>query len=95
MKKKEMLNIMRSRIALGNFDEKRMNTKSEIENQIRKVADEDEVFENSVFELGCSVLTKQYLASKSKVEASIGNYLLLVGCFILGWLLHQLCLSVF
>lgn len=61
MKKNEALAVMNARIVTGDFTVEEMNTKSEVERQIRKLSDMDEGFENVVFELGCSTLAKKYL----------------------------------
>lgn len=45
-------------------------TKKSMKCAIRKIADDDEDFENIVFELGCSVLAKSIYKRKLK-----GNYL--------------------
>ena len=37
-----------------------IRTKQEVKDAIRELADDDEGFEDIVFELGCSVLAKEY-----------------------------------
>lgn len=67
MKKKEALAVMQYKIESGCFDMQRLiteGTRKEVKDQIRMVADEDEGFENVVFELGCSVLANQYLKNR-------------------------------
>ncbi len=44
-------------------------SKKELKDAIRTIADDDEDFENIVFELGCSVLAKSMYKRKMK-----GNY---------------------
>lgn len=65
MKKKEALAVFNSRTAnkLVETDKKMLKDK------IRKIADDDEGFENVVFELGCSVLAKEYLKQINNNES--------------------------
>lgn len=65
MKKKEALAVFNSRTAnkLVETDKKMLKDK------IRKIADDDEGFENVVFELGCSVLAKEYLKKINNNES--------------------------
>ncbi len=65
MKKKEALAVFNSRIA-NNLVE---TDKKMLKNQIRELADDDECFENVVFELGCSVLAKEYLKQINNNES--------------------------
>lgn len=64
MKKNEALAVFNSRIFNGQVDTENLVWKSEIEKEIRKLADNDEGFKDTVFELGCSVLAKAYLKEK-------------------------------
>lgn len=64
MKKKEALAVFTSRIVNGQVDNEALAFDSEIEREIRKLADNDEGFEDTVFELGCSVLAKTYIKSR-------------------------------
>lgn len=66
MKKNEALAVMNCKIVQGSFDIENMNTRDEVEMQIRVLSDNDEGFENTVFELGCSVLADQYLKDAQK-----------------------------
>lgn len=60
MKKGEALVVFNSRIVSGQINAENLVWKGEIEKEIRKLADNDEGFEDTVFELGCSVLAKHY-----------------------------------
>lgn len=64
MKKCEALAVFNSRIVSGQVDTENLVWKSEVEKEIRKLADDDEGFEDAVFELGCSILAKAYLKEK-------------------------------
>lgn len=64
MKKCEALAVFNSRIVNGQVDTENLVWKSEVEKEIRKLADNDEGFEDTVFELGCSVLAKAYLRER-------------------------------
>ena len=46
----------------------RKGSKSVIRNEIRTLSDNDESFENVVFELGCSALAKAYVKEFGKGE---------------------------
>lgn len=68
MKKYEALDILNSRINNGQIDKRSLWYKREVKNVIRELADNDEVFENVIFELGCSVLAKACCRSKNIQE---------------------------
>lgn len=61
MKKREALAIFNSKIVNGNVDTESLINREGIEKEIRILSDNDESFENAVFELGCSELAKAYL----------------------------------
>lgn len=61
MKKREALAIFNSKIVNGNVDTESLINREGIEKEIRILSDNDEGFENAVFELGCSELAKAYL----------------------------------
>lgn len=65
MKKKEALAVFNSRIVNNQVE----TDKKMLKNQIRELADDDDGFENVVFELGCSVLAKEYLKQISNNES--------------------------
>lgn len=58
MKKAVALIALHSRLFIK--DKTQNLSKREVKDEIREIADNDEVFENIVFELGCSVLAKAY-----------------------------------
>lgn len=64
MKKCEALAVFNSRIVSGQVEAENLVLKSEVEKEIRKLADNDEGFEDTVFELGCSLLAKAYLRER-------------------------------
>lgn len=66
MKKREALAVFNSRIISKQVNTEFLFDKEELKKEIRKLADDDEGFENTVFELGCSVLAKAYMKSKIK-----------------------------
>lgn len=60
--KKDAVNSFKGRVESDNF-----SSKKDCREVIRKLADEDESFENVVFELGCSALAKElYKKHKEK-----------------------------
>lgn len=61
MKKREALAIFNLKIFNGNVATGSLISKKGIEREIRMLSDNDESFENAVFELGCSELAKTYL----------------------------------
>lgn len=61
MKKNEALAVFNSRIVNNQVETEFLHDKQELKIEIRKLADNDEGFEDVVFELGCSVLAKEYL----------------------------------
>lgn len=65
MKKKEALAVFNSRIANSLVE----TDKKMLKNKIRKLADDDECFEDVVFELGCFVLAKEYLKQINNNES--------------------------
>lgn len=71
MKKIEALAVFNSRIMNGQISAGNLSQKGNIEEEICKLADEDEGFENVVFELGCSALAKAYEKSKRKQKYTI------------------------
>ena len=60
MKKSEALKIFNAKVD-GTF----LHAKSDVEKVIRAIADGDEGFENTVFELGCSVLAKECMKHRT------------------------------
>lgn len=65
MKKNEALAAFNSRIP----NSRDRTDKKMLKDQIRELADFDEGFENVVFELGCSVLAKEYLKQINNNES--------------------------
>ena len=61
MKKNEALAVFNSRIVNNQVETEFLHDKQELKSEIRKLANNDEGFEDVVFELGCSVLAKEYL----------------------------------
>lgn len=61
MKKKELVEAFKSRVK-----ETDCVTKSDFEWEIAALADEDEAFEDIVFDFGCSVLAKKLAKEKKK-----------------------------
>lgn len=66
MKKREALAVFNSRIVNRQVGTEFFFDKEELKKEIRKLADNDEGFEDTVFELGCSVLAKAYMKSKTE-----------------------------
>lgn len=64
MNKKKALAVLNAKIVEGRFDSERAASRKETEMQIRVLADTDEGFENTVFELGCSVLAKHFFKGR-------------------------------
>lgn len=60
MKKKEALAVLNTRIVRETIDVGNLLNRKEIEREIRDLSDNDEGFENVVFELGCTTLAKAY-----------------------------------
>lgn len=48
-------------------------SKGEVANLIRKIADDSESFENAVFELGVTVLAKEFLKKKKRIARNISK----------------------
>lgn len=69
MKKNEALAVFNSRIVNNQVETEFLHDKQELKSEIRKLADNDEGFENVVFELGCSVLAKEYLKQINNNES--------------------------
>ena len=61
MKKREALAVFNSRIVNGNVNVEFLHDKEELKKEIRILSDLDEGFEDTVFELGVSVLAKTFL----------------------------------
>ncbi len=66
MKKNEALAVLNAKIVGKSIDVENLIDREEIEKEIRIASDNDEGFENVVFELGCSVLAKTYEKSRHK-----------------------------
>lgn len=64
MKKYVALNEFETRIANESMEFKQIPSKKELKDTIREIADTNESFENTVFELGCSVLAKAYIKAR-------------------------------
>lgn len=60
MKKSNALAMFNLHILHGQVNTENLVSKNKIKKEIRKLADNDEGFENTVFELGCSILAKSY-----------------------------------
>nr|DAM88194.1 MAG TPA: hypothetical protein [Caudoviricetes sp.] len=69
MKKNEALAVFNSRIVNNQVETEFLHDKQELKSEIRKLADNDEGFEDVVFELGCSVLAKEYLKQINNNES--------------------------
>nr|DAO52728.1 MAG TPA: hypothetical protein [Caudoviricetes sp.] len=69
MKKNEALAVFNSRIVNNQVETEFLHDKQELKSEIRKLANNDEGFENVVFELGCSVLAKEYLKQINNNES--------------------------
>ncbi len=69
MKKNEALAVFNSRIVNNQVETEFLHDKKELKSEIRKLADNDEGFEDVVFELGCSVLAKEYLKQINNNES--------------------------
>ena len=69
MKKNEALAVFNSRIVNNQVETEYLHDKQELKSEIRKLANNDEGFENVVFELGCSVLAKEYLKQINNNES--------------------------
>lgn len=69
MKKNEALAVFNSRIVNNQVETEFLHDKQELKSEIRKLANNDEGFEYVVFELGCSVLAKEYLKQNNNNES--------------------------
>lgn len=69
MKKNEALAVFNSRVVNNQVETEFLHDKQELKSEIRKLANNDEGFENVVFELGCSVLAKEYLKQINNSES--------------------------
>lgn len=69
MTKKEAMAVLNSKIVNGEVKvDKLLESKIAIEREIRKLSYADKGFENTVFELGCSVLAKKYVQTIVEAE---------------------------
>ena len=69
MKKNEALAAFKSRIVNNQVETEFLHDKQELKSEIRKLSNNDEGFEDVVFELGCSVLAKEYLKQINNNES--------------------------
>ncbi len=69
MKKNEALAVFKSRIVNNQVETEFLHDKQELKSEIRKLSNNDEGFEDVVFELGCSVLAKEYLKQINNNES--------------------------
>ena len=69
MKKNEALAAFNSRIVNNQVETEFLHDKQELKSEIRKLSNNDEGFEDVVFELGCSVLAKEYLKQINNNES--------------------------
>lgn len=64
MKKYIALNEFETKIANEGIDFTEIPSKKELENTAKEIAETNEGFKNTIFELGCSVLAKAYLKAR-------------------------------
>ena len=60
MKKKHAKNILEDKLYALHYTADNLKNVNEIKNVIRDISDNDDCFENMIFELGCSVLARHY-----------------------------------
>ena len=60
MKKKDAKKILEDKLYALHYRSDRLKNVNEIKDVIREIADNDDCFENTIFELGCSVLARHY-----------------------------------
>ena len=60
MKKKEAKKILEDKLYELHYRSDRLKNVNDIKDVIREIADNDDYLENTIFELGCSVLARHY-----------------------------------
>ena len=60
MRNKDAKKILEDKLYALHYTADQLKNVNEIKNVIREISDNDDYFENMIFELGCSVLARHY-----------------------------------
>lgn len=60
MKKKDAKKMLEDKLYALHYTADKLKNVNEIKNVIREISDNDDYLENTIFELGCSVLARHY-----------------------------------